>query len=113
VLQKSSSNSDITEKAGIARQTFYRNYDDKDDVVFQYIKKSMNTDLLKIETSQDPKKKNDIVLMFNHTYMIEHRDTLKKYYLPVILKIVSCVKYRNFLFLCLHRLRINYPEKNI
>jgi AcrR family transcriptional regulator len=70
--------SDITEKAGIARQTFYHNYDDKDDVVFEYVKNTMHTDLLKIETNQDSKKQNDIVLMFNHTYMVKHRDTLKK-----------------------------------
>ncbi|MDR1302248.1 MAG: TetR/AcrR family transcriptional regulator, partial [Treponema sp.] len=70
--------SDITEKAGIARQTFYRNYDDKDDVVFEYVKNTMNTDLLKIEINQDSKKQNDIVLMFNHIYMVKHRDTLKK-----------------------------------
>jgi AcrR family transcriptional regulator len=70
--------SDITEKAGIARQTFYRNYNDKDDVVFEYVKNTMNTDLLKIETNQGSKRQNDIVLMFNYTYMIKHRDRLKK-----------------------------------
>jgi AcrR family transcriptional regulator len=70
--------SDITEKAGIARQTFYRNYDDKDDVVFEYIKNAINTDLLNIEISENSKKQNDIVLMFNYAYMIKHRDTLKK-----------------------------------
>jgi AcrR family transcriptional regulator len=70
--------SDITEKAGIARQTFYRNYDDKDDVIFEYVKKSMNTELLKIEANQESKKQNDIVLTFNYAYMIKHRDTLKK-----------------------------------
>ncbi|MDR1231665.1 MAG: TetR/AcrR family transcriptional regulator [Spirochaetaceae bacterium] len=70
--------SDITEKAGIARQTFYRNYDDKDDVVFEYVNNVMHTDLLKIETKQDSRKQNDIVLMFNLAYMIKHRDTLKK-----------------------------------
>jgi AcrR family transcriptional regulator len=69
---------DITEKAGIVRQTFYRNYDDKDDVAFEYVKNTMHTDLLKIETKQDSKKQNDIVLMFNHTYMVKHRNTLKK-----------------------------------
>jgi AcrR family transcriptional regulator len=70
--------SDITEKAGIARQTFYRNYDDKDDVVFEYVRNTMKMDLLKIETNQDSKKRNDIVLTFNYAYMIKHRDILKK-----------------------------------
>jgi AcrR family transcriptional regulator len=70
--------SDITEKAGIARQTFYHNYGNKDDVVFEYVKNTMHTDLLRIETNRDSKKQNDIVLMFNYTYMIRHRDTIKK-----------------------------------
>jgi hypothetical protein len=51
---------------------------DKDDVVFEYVTNTMNTDLLKIETNQDSKKQNDIVLMCNYTYMIKHRDRLKK-----------------------------------
>ncbi|MDR0409124.1 MAG: TetR/AcrR family transcriptional regulator [Spirochaetaceae bacterium] len=70
--------SDITEKAGIARQTFYRNYDDKDDVVFEYVKNTMNINLLKIETNQNSENQNDIVLMFNYIYMIERRNMLKK-----------------------------------
>jgi AcrR family transcriptional regulator len=70
--------SDITEKAGIARQTFYRNYNDKDDVVFEYVKNTMKTDLLKIETNHDSKKRSGIVLTFNYAYIIKHRDKLKK-----------------------------------
>ena len=70
--------SDITEKAGIARQTFYRNYDEKDDVVFEHISKIMRADLLNIETNWNVKKQSEIVLVFNHNYMVKHRKELKK-----------------------------------
>ncbi|MDR1443566.1 MAG: TetR/AcrR family transcriptional regulator [Treponema sp.] len=70
--------SDITEKAGIARQTFYRNYDDKDDVVYEYAKNTMNTNFLNIEKNQDSKKQDAIILTFNYNYIIKHRTELKK-----------------------------------
>ena len=69
--------SDIIIKAGIARQTFYRNYDDKDDVVFDHLRSTLNTEFLKIE---DNKKGNHdaFVLTFNYNYLIENRTNLKK-----------------------------------
>ena len=70
--------SDITEKAGIARQTFYYNYDDKDDVVFEYLHNTINTELLNIEKTNKDDKQNNIVLMFDHKYMIKHKKILKK-----------------------------------
>jgi AcrR family transcriptional regulator len=71
--------SDITEKAGIARQTFYRNYDDKKDVLIGYLRKTTNADsLLNIEINQSSSEQNNIVLVFNYAYMIKHRDILKK-----------------------------------
>jgi hypothetical protein len=41
--------SDIVEKAGIARQTFYRSYDNKDDVILQFFDKLFNPRLVTIE----------------------------------------------------------------
>jgi AcrR family transcriptional regulator len=70
--------SDITEKAGIARQTFYRNYNDKDDVLYEYARNTMNTDFLSIEKNQDQKKYDTIILLFNYNYIIKHRIELKK-----------------------------------
>jgi AcrR family transcriptional regulator len=68
--------SDIVEKAGIARQTFYRNFNDKDGVILEYIR---NTDsLLSIEKSTDARKQYQIVLTFNYGYTIKHRKELKK-----------------------------------
>lgn len=70
--------SDITEKAGIARQTFYRNYNNKDDVIFDYFENTFQRNLLNIETHQNSKNQTDIVFAFNYDYMIKHRDTIKK-----------------------------------
>jgi AcrR family transcriptional regulator len=69
--------SDITEKAGIARQTFYRNYDHKDDVVFEYSRNTMMTDVFSIK-KENSGKRNDIILVFNYKYVIKHRKELKK-----------------------------------
>jgi hypothetical protein len=68
--------SDIVEKAGIARQTFYRNFNDKNEVISEY---AGNTDNLSgIEQSGDSKKQYQIVLTFNYNYTIKHRKELKK-----------------------------------
>ena len=70
--------SDISEKAGIARTTFYHNYDDKDDVVFEYLVKTFGTELLKIEKTQKDNKENIIVLMLDYKHMIAHKKDLQK-----------------------------------
>jgi AcrR family transcriptional regulator len=70
--------SDITEKAGIARQTFYRNFGDKDDVVFEYLENTINTELLNKEKTQKDNIQDTIVLMFDFKYMIKNQKNLKK-----------------------------------
>jgi AcrR family transcriptional regulator len=67
--------SDIADKAGIARPTFYRNYNDKDDIVFNYLLNTLNMELLNREKNNE---QNTIVLMFDHKYMIKHQKNLKK-----------------------------------
>jgi AcrR family transcriptional regulator len=69
--------SDITEKAGIARQTFYRNYANKDAVLFEYFRGMINTDLLKIENIIKGSP-DTIVLMYNYAYMCTQRERIKK-----------------------------------
>ena len=69
--------SDISEKAGIARTTFYHNYDDKDDVLYEYLIKTIDTELLNIEKIRESKK-NAIVLMFDYHFMIKQQKNLKK-----------------------------------
>jgi AcrR family transcriptional regulator len=70
--------SDITEKAGIARQTFYYTYNDKDDVVFEYLLNTFNTDLMSIETSKKGEKQDTIVFIFDYQYMVNNKNILKK-----------------------------------
>ena len=68
--------SDIVEKAGIARQTFYRNFNDKNEVFFEYARNT--DDLSVIETNEDSKKRYQIVLTFNYNYTMKRRKELKK-----------------------------------
>jgi len=70
--------SDITEKAGIARQTFYYTYNDKDDVIFEYLMNSFNADLMSIETAQNNKKQDTILFIFDYEYMVKNQKILEK-----------------------------------
>jgi len=70
--------SDIAEKAGVARPTFYRNFDDKDEVILQYLGNSFNTELLSTEKVNKGDKPNNIVLTFDVTYMVKHQKNIKK-----------------------------------
>jgi AcrR family transcriptional regulator len=68
--------SDICAKAGIARPTFYRYYNDKDDVVFECFKKIL--DIAVEKTSERTSVNRLITLSFNFNYMIEHQKELQK-----------------------------------
>ena len=70
--------SDITEKAGIARQTFYRNYKDKDEVIIQYFSNIFNDEMLSVEKVSEKNKPNNIILTFNIKYMVKHHVNLKR-----------------------------------
>ena len=70
--------SDITEKAGIARPTFYHNYTDKDDVIFEYLMHTANIELLNAGKAGKDDKQDTIVLLFDYKYMITYQKTLKK-----------------------------------
>ena len=70
--------SDIVKKAGIARQTFYRNYKDKDEVIVQYFANIFNSELLNLENTSIKDKQDNMVLTFNIKYMVTHRANLKK-----------------------------------
>jgi AcrR family transcriptional regulator len=67
--------SDIADKAGVARPTFYRNYDDINDVVYDYLMNTFSTELLNEEKDD---KQDTIVLIFDNKYMIKHQKNLKK-----------------------------------
>jgi len=70
--------SDIIEKAGIARQTFYRNFKDKDEVVVRYFTGIFNSELLSVENINEENKHENIILTFNIKYMINHRSNINK-----------------------------------
>ena len=70
--------SDIAEKAGIARPTFYRNYNDKDDVIYEYLMNTFSMELLDAEKDNKDGKQDTIVLVFDRNYMIKHQKVLKK-----------------------------------
>ncbi|MDR3337506.1 MAG: TetR/AcrR family transcriptional regulator [Treponema sp.] len=66
--------SDICKKAGIARPTFYRNYKEKDDILFDCFLTMFKMSVLKAGENQQ----NAIVLTISLTYMIKNFDILKK-----------------------------------
>jgi len=70
--------SDIADKAGIARPTFYRNYNDKDDVIFEYLMNTVNIELSNTGKSKNEDKEEVIALIFDFKYMIKHQKNLKK-----------------------------------
>ena len=93
--------SDITEKAGIARQTFYRNFKDKDEVIIKYFANIFNSEMLEVENISGKNKQDMIVLTFNIKYMVEHRANLMKMLSIVGIEDIfadSFSEWQNFLF---------------
>ena len=70
--------SDIADKAGVARPTFYRNYKDKDDVVYDYLMNTFSTELIDLEKGDKGDKHYSIILLFDTKYMSKHQKNLKK-----------------------------------
>jgi AcrR family transcriptional regulator len=69
--------SDITEKAGVARQTFYRNYTGKDDIVMQYLD-SIFSDFLMIKNIHDAEGRSGLIITLSFKGFIEHKQKLAK-----------------------------------
>ncbi|MDR2404436.1 MAG: TetR/AcrR family transcriptional regulator [Spirochaetaceae bacterium] len=70
--------SDITEKAGVARQTFYRNYAGKDDIALQYLDSIFNNNFLKMKNVRDEKGRNVLAITLSFRGFIEHKEKLAK-----------------------------------
>jgi AcrR family transcriptional regulator len=66
----------ITKKAGVARQTFYRNYKSKDDIIIKYLDYIFR-ERLKIIKIQD-NKHNDVLNDLLFAYLKKHREHLLK-----------------------------------
>ena len=97
--------SDIADKAGIARPTFYRNYDDKDDVVFEYLRNTFYTEALFGDKNGKTKKQIDFVLLFDHEFMINNQKNLKK--------ILSNTEIENLVFHHIQKLPMSFIEHNL
>lgn len=95
--------SDIAEKAGVARPTFYRNYNDKDEVVFQYIDYSFSTELIYAENDIKDDKHNNIVLIFDYNYMVKHQKNIKR--------IISTVSIENRIYRELQKYTLSLAER--
>ncbi|MCL2269937.1 MAG: TetR/AcrR family transcriptional regulator [Treponema sp.] len=95
--------SDIAEKAGVARPTFYRNYNDKDEVVFQYIDYSFSTELIYAENDIKDDKHNNIVLIFDYNYMVKHQKNIKR--------IISTASIENRIYRELQKYTLSLAER--
>ena len=70
--------SDIADKAGVARPTFYRNYTDIADVIFEYLVNTFSIELINAGETKKDDKQDTIVLVFDRQYMIKHQKIIKK-----------------------------------
>ena len=104
--------SDITKKAGIARQTFYRNYNDKDDIVSEYLLNSINLGLMKIDGSKHGDARKNIILTFNLKYMMDHRENIIK--LLTIVDIEHRIRgdAKDFLIVLLEQYKNEFSQKD-
>lgn len=70
--------SDIVEKAGIARQTFYRSYNNKDDVILQFFEEHFKLHLVKIANTFHEGKRDTFELTLPLGRVIKYADIFKK-----------------------------------
>ena len=70
--------SDITEKAGVTRTTFYHYYDDIDDVVGKFLRNAFTIDLANRNKSGKNEDQNIITLVFDDRYIQKYQKNLKK-----------------------------------
>jgi AcrR family transcriptional regulator len=68
--------SDIIKKAGIARQTFYRNYKNKDDIIIQYFEDGFSPGLFEVTDTGSKSNIQDIVITIDLKYLLEYRREL-------------------------------------
>jgi AcrR family transcriptional regulator len=99
--------SDITRKAGIARQTFYRNYHKKSDIIEQYLSKSINVELFMPEKSEGDEKKATLVLTYDLEYIISHKNDLMKIALKINTENLFASRFREWVDDLIDRYRDN------
>lgn len=81
----------ITKKAGVARQTFYRNYKSKDDIIIQYFDEIFKERLTIIKKWQDIHE-NDVLADLLFAQLKKHRESLLK----VINAVPDCLLNERF-----------------
>jgi AcrR family transcriptional regulator len=69
--------SDIAEKAGVARQTFYRNYTGKDDVILQYLD-SVFSNSLQMKNVRDENNRNILLITLSLKRLTEEKQKTTK-----------------------------------
>lgn len=68
--------SDITDRAGVTRPSFYRNYASKEDIIIQGLDAIFNEVILKVKEIGQTKTSKVFEIYF--TTLLEHRDILEK-----------------------------------
>ncbi|MDR1893326.1 MAG: TetR/AcrR family transcriptional regulator [Spirochaetales bacterium] len=68
--------SHIARKAGVARQTFYRNYASKDDIIIQYLDNILSIHFVKAASIRDKKGRDTLILTFSFQSFLEHKQRL-------------------------------------
>jgi AcrR family transcriptional regulator len=69
---------DITARAGVARQTFYRHYKNKDDVIFQFLETCFSPSLLERKNNNTRNKRRVFMITLPLDQFIRHAKTIKK-----------------------------------
>lgn len=69
---------DITARAGVARQTFYRHYKNKDDVILQFLETYLSPSLVEGESSNTKNKRRSFIITLPLKQFIQHAKTIKK-----------------------------------
>jgi AcrR family transcriptional regulator len=69
---------DIAKKAGVARQTVYLLFKNKEDIISRFLTETADTGLLSIERKTENQKADVICIKFNNEYISKHFGVFKK-----------------------------------
>jgi AcrR family transcriptional regulator len=94
--------SDITEKAGVSRQTFYYYYKDKTDIIVEHLINTFNMELINIEKTNKDEMQKTIIFLLENKKIIKHQKIFKK--------ILSVVDIENRIFHEMHKFPMTFIE---